>query len=124
MPASPRVLVLSVDSTLCRLVWLNLERRGFDVRQHGWAACCGLGEAPQPGAVGLVIADLDCPSPECWKGAPNLRALFPFQPLLVLAHERPSAPYLRVHQPCESLQKPFAVDELVRAISRLIVATD
>jgi DNA-binding response OmpR family regulator len=121
LPAPPRVLVLSVDRTLSQLVQLNLERRGFDVRQHGWAACCGLGEAPRPCAANLVVADLDCPSPACWNGTPRLRAVFPSHPLLLLAHERPSAPYLQTHQPCRSLQKPFAIDELVQAVSGLIL---
>ena len=120
MPAPPRVLVLSIDPLLGRLVQLNLERRGFEVHQHRWAACCGLGEAPPPRAAGLVIADLDCPSPACWRGAPHLRALFPVRPLLLLAHERPSAPYLQAHQPCRSLQKPFAIDELVQAVGGLL----
>ena len=121
MPAPPPVLVLSVDRTLGRLVQLNLERRGFEVRPHGWAACCGLGEAPRPWAAGLVIADLDCPAPACWAGAPRLRAVFPARPLLLLAHARPSAAYLQAHQPCRSLQKPFAIDELVRAVSGSIL---
>jgi hypothetical protein len=106
---------------LGRLVQLNLERRGFNVQQHRWAACCGLGEAPPPCAAGLVVADLDCPPPDCWKAAPHLRALFPFHPLLLLAHGLPSAPYLQTHQPCRCLQKPFAIDELVQAVSGLIL---
>ena len=121
MPASPQVLVLSVDPTLSRLVQLNLERRGFDVQQHRWAACCGLGEAPRACAADLIIADLDCPSPVCWNGAPQLRAVFTQHPLLLLTHERPSAPYLQAHQPCQALQKPFAVDELVRAVNGLLL---
>ncbi len=120
MPALPRVLVLSIDPTLSRLMQLNLERRGFDVQQYGWAACCGRGEAPRPCAAELVLADLDCRSPECWSGAPQVRAVFPSNPLLLLVHERPSATYLHTHQPCRSLQKPFAIDELVQAANGLI----
>jgi DNA-binding response OmpR family regulator len=110
------VLVLSVDATLSRLMQLNLERRGFDVRPHTWAACCGRGEAPRGNQADVVIADLDCPAPDCWTAAPQLRALFPSHPLLLLAHDRPSAPYLQTHQPVRSLQKPFAIDELVRVL--------
>ena len=112
---------MSVDPTLSRLVQLNLERRGFDVQQHRWAACCGHGESPRGCAADLIIADLDCPAPVCWNGAPQVRAVFKQHPLLLLAHERPSAPYLQAHQPCQALQKPFAVDELVRAVNGLLL---
>jgi DNA-binding response OmpR family regulator len=113
---------LSVDPTLSRLVQLNLERRGFGVRQHRWAACCGLGETPQACAADLIIVDVDCPSPASWNAAPHARAVFTQPPLLLLAHERPSAAYLRMHDPCQALEKPFAVDELIRAVHALLPA--
>ena len=120
MAALARVLVLSVDATLGWLVEVNLTRRGLAVRQHHWAACCGLGETPPPDGADLVVADLDCPSPGCWRGATQLRVLFPRRPLLLLAHDRPSAPYLQACQPCRSVQKPFAVDELIGAVGALL----
>ena len=104
---------------LSRLLWLNLERRRFNVTVHEWAACCDRGERPGSVAAGLVISDLDCPAPECWQCGPRLRTLFPAHALLLLAHERPSAPYMQAHAPCGYVHKPFAVDELVGAVQRL-----
>jgi DNA-binding response OmpR family regulator len=70
--------------------------------------------------AGLVISDLDCPAPACWQCGARLRALFPSHPVLLLAHERPSARFVQAHTPCAYLQKPFAVDELVGAVQGLI----
>jgi DNA-binding response OmpR family regulator len=117
-----RLLVLSGDPMLSRLVRLNLERRRFSVSVCDWAACCDRGQRPASVAAGLVISDLDCPAPDCWQCGPRLRGLFPFHPLLLLAHERPSAPYVQAHRPCEYVQKPFAVDELVGAVQLLLEA--
>lgn len=120
MGALPRVLVLSVDTTMGGLLTLNLERRAFDARPYAWAACCGIGEVPRPYPADLLIADLHCPAPECWNAGPNLRALFPRMPLLLLAHDRPSPRYLHAHHPCQSLQKPFGVADALDAVYALI----
>lgn len=103
---------------------LNLERRGLDVQSHAWAACCGRGTTPQAYAVDLVIADLDCPVPACWNAGPRLRAAFAQTPLLLLAHERPSARYLLQHEPCRYLQKPFDISETVREVRALFRSGD
>jgi len=119
VPDTARVLVLSIDATLADLVKLNLERRRFGVRQQTWAACCGAGAATSEEAD-LVVADLDCPPPACWNGLSRLRALFPSHPLLVLAYDRPTAPFLQGCSPCRYLQKPFAIDNFMQAVGSLI----
>ena len=120
MAALRRVLVLSVDPTIGRLLKLNLERRGLDVRPHAWAACCGIGHVPRQWPADVLIADLHCPAPTCWNAGPNLRAVFPRMPLLLLAHERPSARYLQAYDPCRCLQKPFGVADALGAVESLI----
>jgi DNA-binding response OmpR family regulator len=117
-----RVLVASIDSTMAQLLKLNLERRGVDVQLQPWAACCNRGAMPQKCVADLVIADLDCPVPACWSAGPRLRATFAHTPLLILAHERPSARYLLQCEPCRSLQKPFAISEAVREIRALFAS--
>ena len=101
---------------MAHLLELNLERRGLDVQLQLWAACCGRGATPQAYAADLVIADLDCPVPACWNAGPRLRAAFAGTPLLLLAHERPSARYLLEHAPCRYLQKPFDISETVHEV--------
>jgi DNA-binding response OmpR family regulator len=119
LAAPQRVLIVSVDSTMAHLLKLNLERRGLDVQLHPWAACCDRGATPQADAADLVIADLDCPVPACWNAGPRLRAAFAHTPLLLLAHERPSARYLLQYRPCRYLQKPFDISETVREVRAL-----
>jgi DNA-binding NarL/FixJ family response regulator len=104
---------------MARLLKINLERRGFHVQSQPWAACCGLGDRPWQYTGNVVIADLDCPAPACWNAGPRLRAAYPHIPLLLLAHEHPSARYLRAHQPCGYLQKPFGVSDAVREIDAI-----
>jgi len=118
--APTRVLVLSVDPMMARLLEMNLVRRGLEVQAQSCAACCGLGETSRPYAADVLIADLHCPAPVCWDAGPRLRAAFPRLPLLLLAHERPSAAYLQAHLPCQCLQKPFGMADAVRALEALI----
>jgi DNA-binding response OmpR family regulator len=113
-----RVLVLSVDATLAGLLQLNLERRGFSVERQEWAACCGTG-AGTPDAADVVIADLDCPPPAAWSGTRRLRAVFPSQPLLLLAHDWPDTQLVEACRPCQYLQKPFGIGEFMRAVGAL-----
>ena len=117
--ARPRVLVVSIDSTMAHLLQINLERRGLDVRWQLWAACCNLGRTPRQYAADLVIADLDCPAPECWEAGPRLRGAFREAPLLLLSHERASVHYLVAHEPCRCIEKPFGLNEVVREVSAL-----
>ena len=120
MAVVQRIVVVSVDPTIARLLKLNLERRGFGVEPHPWAACCGIGEAPPICPSDLLIADLHCAAPACWNAGPSLRTLFPRVPLLLLAPERPSARYLQAHDPCDCLQKPFGIADALSAIDALI----
>jgi DNA-binding response OmpR family regulator len=115
------VLVLSIDTTLADLLKLNLERRGVGVRHQMWAACCGVGEAT-PQASDVVVADLDCPPPACWRGTRRVRALFPFQPVLLLAHDWPDSQILAACRPCRYLQKPFAIQDFIEAVVALAPA--
>jgi DNA-binding response OmpR family regulator len=115
------VLVLSIDTTLADLLKLNLERRGIGVRHQMWAACCGVGEAT-PRASDVVVADLDCPPPACWSGTRRVRALFPFQPVLLLAHDWPDSQILAACRPCRYLQKPFAIQDFIEAVGALAPA--
>jgi DNA-binding NarL/FixJ family response regulator len=115
-PEPVRVLVLSVDPTISRLLRLNLERRGFEVVEREWAACCGVGDAPTPRSADVLIADLDCPTPVCWSAAPHIRALYPVQGVVLLAHGLPSVGYAQAYGPCKIVQKPFAVDEMIHAV--------
>jgi DNA-binding response OmpR family regulator len=118
--AARRVIVLSLEPTMTRLLSANLQRRGFEVQPYSWAACCGLGEVPRRSAADILLADLHCPAPQCWDAGPRLRKAFADTPLLLLAHELASAAYLQRHHPCECLQKPFSMTDALRAIQTLM----
>jgi DNA-binding response OmpR family regulator len=118
--AARRIILLSVDPTMTRLLIANVRRRGFEVLPYASAACCGLGEVPPPCEAEIFLTDLHCPAPECWDAGPRLRGAHPDTPLLLLAHERPSAAYLQRHQPCDCLEKPFGMAEALRAIEALM----
>jgi DNA-binding response OmpR family regulator len=115
-----RIVLLSADPTMLRLLTLNLERRGLDVEAYAWAACCGFGQAPRMVAADVLVADLHCPAPACWDAARRLRAAYARVPLLLLAHEQASPTYLQTHQPCECLQKPFGVTDALRSVNFLM----
>jgi DNA-binding response OmpR family regulator len=119
-----RVVLLSVDPTMIRLLTLNLDRRGFEVQPHGWAACCGLGDAPRTYAADVLVADLHCPAPACWSAAPRLRAAYAHTPLLLVAHEQASAAYLQAHHPCLCLQKPFGMADALHMVNVLMRSAD
>lgn len=110
--------MLSIDTTLAHLISVNLEQRGFGARHQAWAACCDVGEASSE-ATDIVVADLDCPPPAFPNGTRRVRALFPLHPLLLLAHDWPDERFLDACRPCRYLQKPFAIDEFMDAVSAL-----
>lgn len=115
------VLILSIDATVAGLLRMNLERRGFGVGHQAWAACCGVGQAmPEP--TDIVVADLDCPPPDCWTANGRVRDLFPSQPVLLLGHDWPDGHKLETCRPCSYLQKPFAIQEFMQAIGALAPA--
>ncbi len=115
-----KVLVASADTALSDLIRVNLERRGFLVRQADWAACCEPSPPALPRAVNAVVADLNCAAPACWGAAPRLRTAFPEPPLLLLAHDWPSATQARACQPCRYLRTPVAIGDLLRCLFDLL----
>jgi hypothetical protein len=121
----PHALICSLDEPLSDLMCLALERRGWEVRQTRWAACCGdpaEGPATGPDAVEVVIADLDCPGPACWRAVPVLRGLFNARPLGLLAHDWPSFRQRQAWGLCGYIRKPIALTELLRVVAELAPA--
>ena len=114
-----RVLVCSTDAALSDLLARNLARRGFRARQEAWAPCCGAPAAVSE-AADVIIGDLDCPEPACWRGATRLREMFPSLPVVFLSHAWPDAARLRLLQPCRYVHTPVAVGELLRALRELV----
>jgi DNA-binding response OmpR family regulator len=115
------VLICSVDQVLSDLVAWNLVRRGFSPRQEPWTPCSQVAENPLVEAD-LIVADLDCPEPACWRGAARLRALAPHTPLVLFAHAWPARHVVQAFEPCRCLHKPFAVGDLFSAVHELQAA--
>lgn len=116
------LLVCSVDRVLSDLVRINFERRGIGVHQAAWAPCCGAVEGAPVGGVpvyDLVIADLNCPEPTCWRGPALLRQVYPSHPLVILTDCWPSSGRLSACAPCRYIHKPFTIEELLRAVREL-----
>lgn len=114
------VAVCSADLVVSQLLALNLNRRGFVVRQTHWAPCCGGPEAtPDLGGAALIIADLDCSAPTCWTGATRLRRAAGDLPILFLGHEWPDPARLQSLQPCGYLRNPFALQALIQLLHQL-----
>jgi DNA-binding response OmpR family regulator len=112
------VLVCSIDESFSELVALNLTRRGFSIRRERWAACCDAGET-SANQADVVIVDLDCPEPECWRGGTRARRRFPDCALVYLGHGWPATERLRAVQPCGYVRKPFGMGELLRVLGEL-----
>ncbi len=115
------VLVCSVDAGLSDLVAWNLARRGCEVRQVAWAPCCSVPRQPL-GDADLIVVDLDCPEPTCWRAAVRVREHFKRRPLVFLAHDPPDAGRLRRLQPSRYVQKPFGIDELLGIVRETVAA--
>jgi DNA-binding response OmpR family regulator len=116
------LLVCSVDPTLSDLMRVNLERRSIGVHQATWAPCCGAVEdAPKSSAplYDVLIADLDCPEPACWRGPTLLRQAFPSVPIVILTDCWPSSGRLKDCAPCRYIHKPFTINELLCAVREL-----
>jgi hypothetical protein len=118
------VILYSADTGFSNLVTLNLERRGFLVRQQAWSACHARPRDPTnvPEDIEVVIADLDCTGPACWFAVAHLRRLARSLPVVVLAYEWPNAGRLGRCFPCGYLRKPFAMEELFRVLKELLPA--
>lgn len=119
------ILVCSLDISLSGLLVWNLSRRGYDTRHVHWDPYYETGEDP-PELVDadIVISDLGCPEPDCWAAASQVRQLFASLPVVFLAYCWPDERQLRTLHPCAYLRKPFAVDELLRALRDLEHATE
>jgi DNA-binding response OmpR family regulator len=113
------VLICSTDITITHLLLQNLNKCGFVSARHAaWSACC----APAPEPVqdpDLVIADLCCPAPECWDGIENVRARFPSQPVLFLAHAWPGGDISERCSPGSVVRKPLSMQELLEAVRQI-----
>lgn len=118
------VLLCSIDTSLSRLLGWNLSRRGYDVRHAKWDPYYETAEAPPVLAdADIVISDLSCPEPDCWVAASRVRQLAETLPVVILAYCWPDERQLRALHPCIYLRKPCAVDELLKALRDLELAT-
>jgi DNA-binding response OmpR family regulator len=116
------VLLCSNDRTLADLVAWNLDQRNFTV----YRAPLNQTDGPvlPPGvAVDLLLVDSDDDVWDVWHHVAQLRVLFPYVPLVVLAHAAPSVQQLGQLQPGRFVQKPFAIDRLLAACDAARCAT-
>ena len=113
-PWPVNVLLSCPDHMLADLVARNLERRGCTVHQ---VARPVRGDFSTPVSVpfDLVIADAEEEDVAAWERAAWLRAMFPYLPLIILAHGEPGSARLEQLRPYHLVRKPFAIDELLAA---------
>lgn len=112
------VLFCTSDPRLSDQIGRQLTRRGLAVRQ----VPIGPLDATRirPGETfDLVIADLDGEKQERWRRAASMRTLFPYLPLLLLAHGQPAAADLERLHPCAYLRKPLENADLEEALDAL-----
>lgn len=113
------VLVFSTDAALVERLRSSLAVHGLHVRHATWAPCCAVPTGAEQTPTDVVVADLDCPEPDCWRHATRLRRAFGSLPVVFLFHALPDEARLRAWRPSAYLRKPFAVDELLRVLRDL-----
>jgi DNA-binding response OmpR family regulator len=108
------VIVCSTDTKFADLLLQNLNKCGFVyVRHVQWAACCALPPIQVQSDPDIIVADLCCPAPECWRGIERVRGRFPGKPVLFLGHGWPGSALTYACWPGRIVRKPLAMNELL-----------
>jgi len=114
--AVPTIWVISSDPEIRRLIALNLSKRGFRILEFALPISSPpSGEPPR-----LIILDLDAESSDGfdWEAVETLRQHPVTQavPVLLLLSAPPRAEQLSAFQPARWVEKPLAMDVLLRAV--------
>lgn len=110
------VLVVEDDATLARAITRNLTVRGYDA-----PVASTVGEAIgsiRERCPDLLVLDIDLPDGSGWDVARELRTRSGEAPIVVISALRANHSLLRELSCVGSLEKPFPMDALVRAVEQ------
>ena len=114
--AAPTIWVISADPEIRRLIALNLTKRGFRILE----LALPISSPPSGEPPRLIIVDLDVEPSDTsgWQAVETLRQhpITQTVPVLLLLSAPPRAEQLNAYQPARWVEKPFAMDVLLRAV--------